>query len=45
MQEIIRMNNGKRKRISQSIKQKIHNKKLSQEINKGKVITINPKVR
>ena len=45
MQEIIRMNNGKRKRISQSIKQKIHNKKLSQEINMGKVITINPKVR
>jgi hypothetical protein len=45
MQEIIRMNNGKRKRISQSIKQKLHNKKLSQEINKGKVITINPKVR
>ena len=45
MQEIIRMNNGKRRRISESIKQKIHNKKLSQEINRGTVITINPKVR
>ena len=45
MQEIIRMNNGKRQRISKSIKQKIHSKKLSQEINNGKVVTINPKVR
>tara|TARA_Y100000004_G_C8592863_1_gene277241 strand:+ start:159 stop:428 length:270 start_codon:yes stop_codon:yes gene_type:complete len=45
MQEIIRMNNGKRSRISRSIKEKIHNKKLSQEINRGKVITINTKVR
>ena len=45
MQEIIRMNNGKRRRISNSIKEKIHNKKLSQEINNGKVITINPKFR
>ena len=45
MQEIIRMNTGKRKRISNSIKEKIHNKKLSQEINKGKVITINNKLR
>ena len=45
MQEIIRMNNGKRQRISKSIKQKIHSKKLSQEINNVKVVTINPKVR
>ena len=45
MQEIIRMNNGKRNRISKSIKEKIHNKKLSQEINKGTVININSKVR
>jgi hypothetical protein len=45
MQEIIRMNNGKRRRISNSIKEKIHNKKLSQEINKGTVININNKVR
>ena len=45
MQEIIRMNNGKRQRISKSIKQKIHSKKLSLEITNGKVVTINPKVR
>jgi len=45
MQEIIRMNNGKRRRISNSIKEKLHNKKLSQEINKGTVININNKVR
>lgn len=45
MQEIIRMNNGKRNRISKSIKEKIHNKKLSQEIHKGTVININSKVR
>ncbi len=45
MQEIIRMNNGKRQRISKSIKAGIRHKKLSQEINNGKVITINPKVR
>ena len=45
MQEIIKMNNGKRRRISNSIKEKIQNKKLSQEINKGTVININNKVR
>ena len=45
MQEIIRMNRGKRQRISQSIKAGIRQKKLSQEINKGKVITINNKLR
>tara|TARA_R100001463_G_scaffold102237_1_gene156681 strand:+ start:52 stop:459 length:408 start_codon:yes stop_codon:yes gene_type:complete len=45
MQQIIRMNNGKRSRISKSIKEKIHNKKLSQEINRGAVINLNPKVR
>ena len=45
MQQIIRMNNGKRSRISKSIKEKIHSKKLSHEINKGTVINLNPKVR
>ena len=45
MQEIIRMNNGKRQRISTSVKTGIRQKKLSQEINNGKVITINPKFR
>ena len=45
MQEIIRMNRGKRQRISKSIKAGIRQKKLSQEINKGKVITINNKLR
>ena len=43
MQQIIRTNNGKRSRISKSIKEK-HTRKLSQEINNGTVINLNPKV-
>ena len=40
MQEIIRMNNGKRQRISKSIKQKILNKKVKAEVEQGKVINL-----
>ena len=45
MQEIIRMNRGKRQRISKSIKTGIRQKTLSQEISSGKVAVINPKIR
>ena len=45
MQEIIRMNNGKRQRISKSIKQKILNKKVKAEVQQGKVINLKQKVR
>ena len=45
MQEIIRMNNGKRQRISKSIKQKILNKKVKAEVEQGKVINFKHKVR
>ena len=45
MQEIIRMNNGKRQRISKSIKQKILNKKVKAEVEQGKVINLKQKVR
>ena len=45
MQEIIRMNNGKRQRISKSIKQKILSKKVKAEVQQGKVINLKHKVR
>ena len=45
MQEIIRMNNGKRQRISKSIKQKILSKKVKAEVEQGKVINLKQKVR
>ena len=44
MQHIIRMNLGKRKKIGQTIKQKLHQKKLSEEIKTGKVVSIDLKV-
>ena len=40
MQQIIRMNRGKRKKISDNIKLKLHEKKLNEEILKGKIIKI-----
>lgn len=40
MQHIIRMNRGKRKKISDNIKLKLHEKKLNEEISKGKIIKI-----
>tara|TARA_R100001126_G_scaffold101398_2_gene81985 strand:+ start:533 stop:928 length:396 start_codon:yes stop_codon:yes gene_type:complete len=40
MQHIIRMNRGKRKKISDNIKLKLHEKKLNEEITKGKIIKI-----
>ena len=40
MQHIIRMNRGKRKKISDNIKLKLHEKKLNEEILKGKIIKI-----
>ena len=43
MQEIIRINLGRRKKLSKIIKEKIHNKKLSNNINIGKVISLNHK--
>ena len=45
MQEIIRMNRGKRQIMSKSIKTGIRQKTLSQEISSGKVAVINPKIR
>jgi len=43
MQEIIRINMGRRKKLSKIIKDKIHNKKLLNNINNGKVINLNHK--
>ena len=40
MQHIIRMNRGKRKKISDNIKLKLHEKKLIEEITKGKIIKL-----
>ena len=40
MQHIIRMNRGKRKKISDNIKLKLHEKKLNEEITKGKIIKL-----
>ena len=40
MLHIIRMNRGKRKKISDNIKLKLHEKKLNEEILKGKIIKI-----
>ena len=40
MQHIIRMNRGKRKKISDNIKLKLHEKKLNEEITKGKIVKL-----
>ena len=45
MQYIIRMNRGKRKIISEKTKAKIHEKKVIENIKKGKVIDISDKGR